>query len=422
MLKDILEKQGLPLALGLALAVRVFCVVASPPRALTGDALEYDAIGWNIACGAGFSQDPGIPTPIRAPGYPFFLAAVYLVFGHSPYAAALVQALLGALCCLLVFDIAFSFFARRTALLAAFLYAVYPVGAAYSGLILSETLFTALFLGSLALFIRSGRGERPVLLALAAFLLGLATLTRPTTILFPAGFVIAMLPGWKRTLRGAVITAVFFSAALGPWTMRNYRSFGVFMPVATGGSVCLYATGEQAAGLTRDYDFTGAIKARTELVAGGWKSGEPEPNIAADRKLKADGMRMIKDNLRGYFLLVLRRVPKYWFSSHSSVFGVDLPLGEYRARGEYLPVVFRLSLIGLHFILAALAAWGMLVSLASFRTWSVLLLVLAYFSMHALFDMCPRYLVPVYPYVLIFCAAALTELYGRFRPAPGEAE
>ena len=416
MLKAILKNRVVLAVFLLALAVRLFYVLGNPPGALAGDAVEYDAIGWNLASGSGFSMEPGIPTPVRAPGYPFFLAAVYLVFGHSPYAAVLLQALLGALCCLLVFDIGAAFLERRTAALGAGLYALYPVGAVYCGLLLSETLFTFFFLCSLSLFLRSGRGARPALLALAAFALGLATLTRPTTMLFPAAFVLALLPDWKRTLRGAVITAVFFSAALAPWALRNYRSFGVFMPVATGGSICLYATGEEAAGLTPSYDFSNALARRAALTAGGWRSGETEPNITADREIKADGLRMIKENPGAYFRLVLRRMPRYWFSSHSSVFGVDLPLGEYRARGEYLPVLFRLALIGLHFGLAALAVWGIALCRASFAGWSVLLLVLVYFNMHALFDMCPRYLVPVYPYLLVFCAVPLARLYDAFRP------
>jgi 4-amino-4-deoxy-L-arabinose transferase-like glycosyltransferase len=415
MLNALLKGRGLAAVLLLALAVRLVYAVGFAPRGLYGDALEYDTIAVNVAGGHGFAMTPDVPTPVRAPGYPFFLAAVYRVFGHSPYAAVLAQALLGTVNCLLAFLIAGTLAGGGAALTAALLYAVYPVGVAYCGLLLSETLFTTLFLCSLLLFLRSRRGERALPLAAAAFLLGLATLVRPTTMLFPGAFALAMLPDWKRTLRGALITALFFAAAIAPWTLRNYRRFGVFMPVATGGSICLYATGEQAAGITQDYSFDDAIKARTALTAGGWQPGGLQPEIAADRELKAEGLAMIRGHLRSYCALVLRRMPKYWFSSHSSVFGVDLPLGEYRAAGRYLPVAFRLGMIGLHLALAALALYGMFLWRASFGAWAVLPLTLVYFNMHALFDMCPRYLVPVYPYVLIFCAPALQALYAKLR-------
>lgn len=409
-----MKKNGILLMFALAFALRAACVVGFPLRTVVDDAYQYDTIGWNLASGAGFSMQPGVPTPERAPGFPFFLSLVYSVFGHSLLLATLAQALLGALTCLLIYYIAGRLFDERTALAAGWFACLYPVSVAYTGLLLSETLFTFLFVLSVYLFVRSGDGEGKTWLALSGAALGLTTLVRATTILFPSAIFLALLlSGTGRPLRKTTLFLLAFALAILPWTARNYARFGVFLPVATGGSTCLYATGRMTEGVPYSTGF--------HELPGKWKEFEsskefklaPEPRVAFDRQLKAEGMKKIKSRPFRYFAIVLKRLPKYWLSSHSSVFGVDKPLGEYYAKGEYFPIFFRAALILFHGGILLLAGLGMFWSLGSFKNWAVLLLIPLYFNMHAFFDMCPRYFVPMYPYLFIFCAAALFRLRER---------
>ena len=131
---------------------------------------------------------------------------------------------------------------------------------------------------------------------------------------------------------------------------------------------------------------------------------EPLISKLTKQQLKKEGVEMRKSNLTNYAGVVLKRIPKYWLSSHSSVFGVDKSFGEYLKEKSYFPVFFRAGLLLFHGVLMLMAFMGMIYSLKSFRNWSILLLVFLYFNMHILFDMCPRYFIPIFPYIFVFCS------------------
>jgi len=415
-----MKKYAVLLMFGAALALRVGYSLWFPPAPVAGDSAQYDTIAWNLASGAGFSLEPGIPTSVRAPGYPFFLACVCSLFGHSLLAAVLAQALAGALVCLLVYDISKKLFDDRTAILAAWLTALFPVLIVYSGILLSETLFTLLFAVSVAAYVRSGDGEKHWPLALSGAALGLTTLTRATTILFPAGVLLALLvSGARRPLRKFSVSFLAFALVMLPWGVRNWRQFGVFLPVSTGGATCLYATGCMAEGGTYEQGFV--------EIAGKWEAfkaspaahGRLDPDISFDKQLKREAVTKIKAHPAKYAEVILGRIPKYWLSSHSSVFGVDRPLGEYYSRREYLPILFRAAMLLFHGLVFLSMLLGLFYARGSYRKFSILPVIFLYFNMHIFFDLCPRYFVPIFPYMLIFASVTALELYSRRVPAAG---
>lgn len=411
-----MKNKALLAVVAAALLVRVAVALSLPVESVVNDAAEYDTIAWNLASGNGFSMEPGLPTPTRGPGFPVFLALLYAVFGHAFLAGTLAHAALGALACWLTWRIANRLFGPGPALAAAWFSALYPVSIAYSNMLMSETLFTVFFLGSIDFFLRSEGGSRRGDLVISGVLLALATLTRATTMLFPLGAALALfVSGRPRPLLNSLIFALAWAAAIAPWTLRNYRQFGTYLPVATGGSTCLYATGVEAEGGTYQQGFDQIAEKLERFKASPEYGAGLHPSIKFDRGLKQEASGKIKANLSGYLSVVLRRIPKYWFSSHSSLFGVDRPLSEYRAEGRWGPIAFRLGLIAFHAGLCALALLGMYYWRRTFRAWAILLLVFLYFNMHATFDMCPRYFVPIFPYLFVFCGAALAGLRARLR-------
>ncbi len=136
---------------------------------------------------------------------------------------------------------------------------MYPGLLTSAHLLLSETLFTALVVGSFDFAARalSSAGERDSRrsAAAAAILWGLATLTRGVTLYFTPFFA-AWLGGcvWKREAEHiglrrprvwrAVVAAVSFcilaSALLVPYALRNWLVFGEFVPLETKGGVNLW--------------------------------------------------------------------------------------------------------------------------------------------------------------------------------------
>ncbi|MBI4180202.1 glycosyltransferase family 39 protein [bacterium] len=224
-----------------ALAVRflyVFWIGDPAPGIYSFDSAQYDQIAWSLVerreyraeaipgFPVEFFQDRNVEIPLRSfriPGYPFFLAAVYTVFGRSFTAVAVVQILFSALTCVLIYRIGRRWLGETAGCWAGIFSCVYYGLFHQPGYILSETLFTFLFCGSLLLFISAG-ARRPALF-LAAVTLALATLVRSTSMVFP-GFIclwaLIKEPS-RRGLQACLVILLGFLIPLTPWLVRNYR-------------------------------------------------------------------------------------------------------------------------------------------------------------------------------------------------------
>src|SRR5919201_5930591 len=69
------------LLLVVALLIRIGYIEATPDYDLVHDAWGYDYHARSLAIGEGYGLSHERPTAFRPPGYPFFLAGVYKVFG-----------------------------------------------------------------------------------------------------------------------------------------------------------------------------------------------------------------------------------------------------------------------------------------------------------------------------------------------------
>lgn len=230
------------------------------------DARVYRRLALNMLEGRVYSVNEGpplAPTLIRVPGYPLFLASIYVAFGHgNDSAVRTAQALLDTGSCLIVAALAFLWQPAKTrrwraALFALILIIACPFVTIYTALILTETLTTFLALGltlaaTLALKARSRRAQL-LWWAIAGLCGGLVTLFRPDGGLFAAGVGVALvlvrLRGVRagvegpsvggnlaRRLAGAFVYGSVFTAAaaliLLPWVVRNERVFHLFQPLA----------------------------------------------------------------------------------------------------------------------------------------------------------------------------------------------
>jgi 4-amino-4-deoxy-L-arabinose transferase-like glycosyltransferase len=186
-----------------------------------------------------------VPTDLRMPGYPAFLAGVATLFGRSNLAIVLSQAVLDLCTCLLTAALAAamapSTVRRRVAIAALWLTATCPFLANYSAAVLTEVLTAFLTTLALACLV-SGMKQQATTFSLAghplsvtpmtatylgAFITGVASLVRPEMplLLIVAGGVFALR--WWRSfgLRKVLLTgmamAVVFLLPLIPWVARN---------------------------------------------------------------------------------------------------------------------------------------------------------------------------------------------------------
>ncbi|MGI6130080.1 MAG: ArnT family glycosyltransferase, partial [bacterium] len=194
------------------------------------------------------------------PGFIFLSGALIRLFGAQRYWTVIrgVHSLLGAVTCGFGYDIGCYAFGRRAAgiisgvLLAAYLPLIY-----YTGLAFSETLFIFFFLWSVIWLYRLAEARDNKAAIWAGFMLGLATLTRPVTLLVP----VLLLPWywfiWERqgrlVLARAGVVMVVLLLVLVPWTIRNFIVTGDLVLVDMNGGVNFYiGHNEKATGTWMD--------------------------------------------------------------------------------------------------------------------------------------------------------------------------
>jgi hypothetical protein len=189
-----------------------------------------------------------IPTDLRMPGYPAFLAGVALIFGRSSRAIVLSQVVLDLCTCFLTAALAAvlapSVARRRVAIAGLWLSATCPFLANYSAAILTEVLAAFLTTAVLIVFALSLSAEitwfsfrdRPrqvtatAFACLGAFLTGIASLVRPEMpiLLAVAGAVFALRwwrpLGWRKVVTTGAAMAIAFLLPLTPWVARNFVS------------------------------------------------------------------------------------------------------------------------------------------------------------------------------------------------------
>lgn len=202
----------------------------------------------------------------RAPGLPLWLAPQIYLLGPGQLAvtaARISGALLGTLTVALIMLWARQLWGPSATLPAGLLGGLYPGAIVMSVLILSEMLFCPLMVAHLYLWYRAVHSERPATSryqALASGVLaGLATLTRPSWLLFVPG---AAAIGWiafpprSRQLLVAGLIVVGLSLTMLPWWIRNYRVTGHFIPTTLQVGASLYDGWSPEATGASDMTFT----------------------------------------------------------------------------------------------------------------------------------------------------------------------
>jgi len=261
------------------------------PNDAPGDGVIYAQMARNVLDQHVYSHDaqpPYNPSLVRLPGYPLFLAGVYSIFGHTNNGAVrIVQALIDAATCGLIALLAFYWQPdekkkRASAIAALALAAVCPFTTIYAATILTEVptnflVVTMLVATTLALrktFTTEGPEEgksrnfkRALLWWIVAGVIGgIAVFFRPDNGLFLAAIGLTLVIVSARRLWSApaersgdgaldsspspdrgnpprkvlfakmllcgALFSIAFAIVLTPWTIRNWRVFHLFQPLA----------------------------------------------------------------------------------------------------------------------------------------------------------------------------------------------
>ncbi|HXU80880.1 MAG TPA: glycosyltransferase family 39 protein [Polyangia bacterium] len=377
---------------------------------VNADPYRYGAMASSLLRGEGF---PHQEIQRRGPMYSFLIAGIYLVFGEHEWAVHLVQVLLFAATVWLVFDLGRRLFNVRTGIIAGVITAIHPLFLRYVSSLHLETFLTFLF--TLMVWFTVRFRARPslgngVAIGLTA---GLASLVKAIGLLYPGLFALGLfIEAWKaRGRTGRLVypwvpvaaTFLVMAAVIAPWTIRNYKVMGHFVPVSTGtGDAILrsYIFSRTEYITLREPPYTGAENASNDLFrslareAGTeWQKDDWETeqftNKAAKKKMLAEPGAFVKKTVIGLFT--------FWYQmtslKNSLVVGVA-------ALGAWI---------------FALIGWRQ-ARKGGIKVWPLLLPAIYLNILLALLLALGRYSAPVLPGVLVVAAYGLDTILARRRP------
>jgi len=457
--RDLVRKDrkffGAMLLAGLGL--RLLFLFAFPQ--VTDDSRIYADIARNwLHHGIYGISAPGaiVPTYIRLPGYPAFLALVFAVFGDNNFRAVMLgQIAVDLGTCFLIADLARRIAGARAAKVAFLLATLCPFMANYAAAALTETLeifFTAL---ALDLAVR-GLEELPRRRIRAWIGCGLAIAgciyLRPDGGLLLAAIGLYLLLEFGRHLAftrrdvasnvstwglifGGLVLVVCSLGPLVKWTVRNLRTMHAFQPLTP-----RYATelGEFVpAGFNRwvktwivDYASVEEIywqepgakidgnllparafdspqqKLRTQEILDQYNEGTD-----IDRDLDGEfeslaGQRIHGHWLRYYVWLPALRIADMWLRPRTELLPADSRWWEFNDDPKWIAVTVGFGVVNLVYIVLAVIGLCRGGQLSSIRMLVLFLLVRSVF-LGTLENPEPRYTLECYPVVIVLAAIAI---------------
>jgi 4-amino-4-deoxy-L-arabinose transferase-like glycosyltransferase len=447
------------------LALRLFFFFHFP--AITDDSRVYGDLAANwLQHGIYGETQAGaiVPTDARLPGYPAFLAAIFLLFGTGNFKAALLaQLALDLLSCVVLADLARRALSNRGARSAFLLACLCPFLANYSAAALTETLeifFTVLALDWAVAGLNRWQMDSPDGVSWTAWAgsgaaIGACILLRPDGGILLAGIGLYLLflfgkrwrarRNWLPVLKATTVVSLCALAPLLPWTMRNFHTLDHFQPLAP-----RYAN-EQDELVPRGFNrwvrtWMAEYASVEEIywkVPGDTLDSAKLPNRALDSPPRREatlaaiaeynqstamtmdlddrfgqvaGERIHEHPLRYYLALPLVRIADMWLRPRTEILPPDPRWWELNDVPSSLLMTVGLGLVNLAYVGAACwALWRR--SQARYLGLFLLFLVLRSAFLGSLENPESRYTLECYPVVILLAAALWERKPRRERPA-----
>ncbi|MEW5693274.1 MAG: glycosyltransferase family 39 protein [Candidatus Hydrogenedentota bacterium] len=359
------------------------------------DELEYHLLAKNLVSGIGYSLDNISLTTYRNPGFPFFLSVVYKLFSSNILIVKIIQCLFNSFASVIVFLIAKIFFDEKIALLSGYITSFHPVIGIYATQLYSESFYTIIFLVGIYFFIKAfiDVSTYKIYIILAGIFCGLCLLTRTSTLFYflplTAGYFIIYKD--KRILKMALLFSTIILLLI-PWTIRNYKISGKIQPFGSGigGIVFFIATYLPWKGDNPGYDKE-PLKTYMERFK----------NEELDSFLYKEGINNIKKWPLQYLIMSIKRIRPLWFTSHSAIFGINLPNKTMLEKKLYHLIFIKIILFVFNCLLILSNVFYYFINKDKIKEHILFLLLILGFSLHIFLAVTARYTVPYLPLSII---------------------
>lgn len=366
---------------------------------LSSDGTGYYALAENLSKGIGFQLE-GIRTTRRPPLYPVFIASL-LPWGSFPLNVYLAQALIGALSCLVLFEVGELLFGQRAGLIASAWMAIDYVSVRQTVSVMAETLFVFFLILSFYCLIRSEKERKNRWLIGAGILSGASLLTRDVQI-FYYPFLMLWFLLWKESWKSRIYRVSAFVIPLllviGPWILRNSLIHKRPVLITTAAASTFYLANNPTAsggttggdwGVVSDSHPSGDVRwTTTEVVTPEW-----------ERYIVNQSLDFIRKNPGRFAKLTGKKILNMW-----RLYQADSPpLARWLTAITYLPVI-------------TLGLAGIFLKLKEWRKFFPIFTLIAYtFLLHAVLIAHMRYRYPVMPFFMVFAAWVAVNLWEKLR-------
>ena len=378
------------------------------------DATYYDAWAGRVAMGQGYGPMPFYMSPM----YPYILAAVYYVVGHSYTVVYVLQMILGLGNLLLTYALGRRLFGHKAGLIAMVLMTAYAPLVYLETKLLTETLAIALNLTALLLLMRAMKRPGLTGFLVAGIVMGLSAVCRPSALVSVALIVAWMILSGPRSpgrigFRYTAIMALGVMLAILPVTARNYFIGHDFVLISSnGGLVFAQANNPGANGVSGAISgFSGSIMTQQQEEMDGARQalGHPvKPSESASFWL-GKSLEFIRDE-PGKFIKLIGMKALWCIHGREA----DCSYNVY-VEMSLVPV---LRFLALPFaVLAGLALFGFIAGRRAGDHRDVALLAIYGASVFVgliIFAVTSRYRVPSIPALCIFAGYGLVRVWDAF--------
>lgn len=420
----------------IALAVRFLAIVGLESWK-NPNPMEHRGVARALLNGDGFAFNEFNfygPSSVQSPPYPLLLAGLFKIFGEDApgaYVTAMaINALAGALSCvvagLLALRLGASFL---IALMSAALVAVWPTQVYAVTVAQAISLITLCTVCIIWLFYVSIDTQK-ILPWLGYSLIGcLGALTEPVLLPFMAlsGLLILFWPKltWSIRLRNAAILFLSALLVIGPWSYRNYKVHGKFVPVKNTVWVNIWKGANPYATGTDRLPMTDSMREQLKTMTDAQKRNANFDNARQYDKLTEEQLRALNRKpeiereqlFHDWAVAWIRENPNRWLQLCGLRLAKTLWIEWDNPKGEQFYIVSRTILLGasaLGFVFAFFHHWRILIPILVMGTG-----VLTYtFTITA-----ARFAFPYEPWQLILASLAMVTLAKKFgmieeTPAP----
>lgn len=409
----------------------LFIFGGSGALVIDGDDVIYNQMALNLLNYQTISLSqtfPIEPTLARSPGYPIFLALIYLISGNSVSAVQFVQYLLLGLTAVAVYRLVRMRINEFTAKIAAIFCITYFPFLLFCSLLLTEILTTFIFL--MVILGLEKLKQTPNKLfgyLIIGLILGALVIIRPSfsLLIFPITIGLTFeknfylsLAHFRQTLLTVIFILMGFGVFLSPWIIRNYLLSHQLL-LGTGSFESIYWSVRQYK-KTTNFDFTNeqwftvwtpkteeiAAKADAEIerLQNSISEEREIPNSITKELLQSEmwktdlGEELKQLTLREVLANIPKRIFHLWVKPLNYKF-------TYFTLNERFPKLQA-------WIMLLLAIGGLFIKRRDLlKDWTLWLLPLYITFIHLIFHVEARYSLPARPFILIYSAVGFTWIF-----------